>query len=341
MPDGTTLDRFTADEVIRHRLALLRFESGTTAEMLTILDTALREVDAAFVAGLKSGMSADELRRLHLTGIALEARIREARPLLTDTLHSALSETATAERAFLTSLPRGIAGRLPALTDAILAEIVDTPLGGARWSQRIAIDLYEETHAIKGVIGSAVRQSASVSETAEALRRGTKIVETYRGRFVAIARTEIQRVANDVALRTFTASNAGGVQWIATLDSSTCLLCAPMQGKIWRFDSNRRLPDDFRPPPLHPRCRCAISVTTKSYREMNGAPPTGPMTIDPTGRLSFPAWLNRQSKATQLDFFDSQERYDAWKAGVPLSGFASSMRVLNLGELRARYPTPP
>jgi hypothetical protein len=45
-----------------------------------------------------------------------------------------------------------------------------------------------------------------------------------------------------------------GVQWLATLDHRTCLICGAYDGKIWTKD---RL-YEVKVPPAHPNCRCVL-----------------------------------------------------------------------------------
>ena len=53
---------------------------------------------------------------------------------------------------------------------------------------------------------------------------------------------------------------------------------------------------------------------------------------------SFETWLKRQPAAVQLEFFNWPTRRKAWLDVVPFEGFVNETKILNLGELRARYP---
>jgi SPP1 gp7 family putative phage head morphogenesis protein len=346
---GDSFNEEAASESIAHRLALLRYEAGTTKALLKAYDAALRDIDREMVALRKrilSGESLDQRRltRLVALGTDLEKRIRELGRILRLTLDERLTEAAEAEAAFQESLFKSIGASFTEAPEAAVIEAIRSPLGGNIWTDRLATDLFAEMNAIRRVLAVTQAKGSSMDDIAKALGEGTSIVETYRGRLVAIARTETQRVANTVALATYgeNLDVLSGVQWLATLDSRTCLVCAPLHNRVYRYDESGRLPPSFRSPPLHPRCRCFVAPLTKSFEDIGVKVPKGMkdrLTDEPASSTTFDAWLRRQSRERQIEVFDSESRRDAWAGGrIPLDAFALGGRVLNLGELRARYP---
>jgi SPP1 gp7 family putative phage head morphogenesis protein len=351
MADESDVNENAFDDVTTHRLAVLRYEAGTTEALLKAYDAALRDVDREMVnlrRRILSGQSVDRrrLERLVSLGTDLAKRIRELRRVLVSTLDERLTEVAETEAAFTDQMlaTRFGGASLTTVPEAAVATAVRSPIGGGIWTDRLAADLLAENDAMQAVLARALAKGASMENIAKALGEGTGIVETYRNRLVAIARTETQRVANDVALATYAENTdvLSGVQWLATLDSRTCLVCAPLHNRVWRYDALGRLPRGFSPPPRHPRCRCFASPLSRSWRDLGFDVPASRrayFTDKPAKETTFDAWLKRQSRDVQLEVFDSEARLDAWRSGaLKLSQFSDAGRVLGVGELRSRYP---
>lgn len=339
-----TINEDAFDAITGHRLNLLRYEAGTAEALVTAYDDALSGVTdelKAIDAIVKEGGIVSELRRTRLRAVAadLTRRIRDLNRLLNVSLGERLAEAAQAEQAFLTgpfSRTIGLSMSAPPEGSVILA--INAPLGGSRWTDRLAVDLMEATQGIQGAIGSGFASGASMPEIARAIGKATGLTEHYRGRLIAIARTEVQRVANDVAMATYMENDdvVGAVQWLATLDTRTCLVCAPLHNTVYPLVNGRAVGLDRRPP-IHPRDRCFMAPIIKSYADI-GVPVKGsPKGYDgkPALDTTFEDWLKRQSEDRQIDFL-GEARHKLWITGkVGLEGFSDAGRVLRIGELMA------
>jgi hypothetical protein len=90
-------------------------------------------------------------------------------------------------------------------------------------------------------------------------------------------------------------------------------------------------------------CRCFYAPVTRSWREMG-------LDIDDPGHrrrmdgkrpenMDFESWLKRQPVERQVEVF-GPARHDMWSNGrLRMDRFSDQGRVLNLGELAARYPS--
>lgn len=340
-----SINEDVGDLVTSHRLWLLRYEAGTTQELLKAYDGAFADVTAEMdrlYAKIQAKESLDyrQLGRLGALKADLTRRIGELHRIAKVSLDQRLTEVAQAERAFVEGrLSRKIGVNLGAVPEEQVALMVASPLGGQRWTDRLAVDLVEAHTDVQRVLSQAIASGQSIPHMAAALRRGTGLVETYRGRFVSIARTEVQRVANDAAMASYALNEdvIGAVQWLATLDSRTCLLCAPRHNTVYPLKDGRAVGME-RPPPLHSRCRCFLSPVVKSYDEIGVKVKGDPKGYDgrPAEDTTFDAWLKRQDADTQRDVLGAS-RYDLWKAGkFDLSAFTENGKVLKVGELVAR-----
>jgi hypothetical protein len=120
-----------------------------------------------------------------------------------------------------------------------------------------------------------------------------------------------------------------GYQWIAALDSATCLVCAALDGKI--FD---RLPGGPTPPftmkeyteapeqPLHPGYRCIIVPVLEGMRD------------DPSQtQLNYKDWFDGRDEATKLDIL-GPSRYAEYKNGKAVTAFVKDNKILTLEALQ-------
>lgn len=75
-----------------------------------------------------------------------------------------------------------------------------------------------------------------------------------------LARTAIQAVSNQAAVDTYAANEdiLDGITCVATLDSKTCELCGPLDGRDFYYKPRAGQDGMARAPkyPLHPNCRC-------------------------------------------------------------------------------------
>lgn len=348
MVDGSLNDEI-AYRAISHRVALLRYETGTTRTILAAYDAALSAVvkEAERVAkAIDAGTITDvrRLERLREVAGELSDGVRQLQTRIAGTLGDALDETASAEQAAMASMFRDVGAGFAQIPDAQVAAAVTQPIGGTLYNQRLARDLAAAQTEIQQAVAVGLARGSSMPDVARMLRLVPGIAETYRNRMVAIARTEVQRVANTVALDTYLANEdvLNGVQYLATLDSRTCVVCAPRHDVVYSIADVRTGAKDFRRPPLHPRCRCFLAPVTKSWEEL-GIARDPRRDGRPAEDTSFGAWLRRQDAETQLEFFGGEKRRALWQGGVPLERFADRGRALTIGELSAlaaRYGAP-
>jgi len=120
--------------------------------------------------------------------------------------------------------------------------------------------------------------------------------------------------------------NPGGYQWIAALDSLTCMACSALDNKIFDLlpGMNIEKKGQTMPPhepPLHPHCRCIITVVLPGMRN------------DPTQtKLNYKDWFNEQERNTQIDII-GPARYREFQNGKEVTTFAKDGRIMTLEEL--------
>lgn len=146
-------------------------------------------------------------------------------------------------------------------------------------SIREGIPVYDAARMIESMVGMDSRQAmAAMNYRADLIESGLTLdrVNTLTDRYVdkkigergeTIARTEIMDALNQGSLEGYAQAQDEGLlgkdakkEWITT-PVDACDICAPLDGRQVllgeTFDTENGPVDS---PPLHPRCRCALSV---------------------------------------------------------------------------------
>lgn len=191
--------------------------------------------------------------------------------------------------------------------------IVDQPLGGRRWVGRMDLMWRDLDVGIKRDLAAGLALGENPNVTA---RRFRERLNGNKRRAVLIARSEMQRVSNRTAIETYGRHSdiISGIQWIATLDDRTCMICAPLDGEVFQVGS---LPGGG--PPAHPGCRCAVGPILRGE-----APP---------GQIFYRDWFAGQDAGFQRSWL-GERRFELFQAGkVNIDSFSRDLRVLPIAEL--------
>lgn len=183
---------------------------------------------------------------------------------------------------------------------------------------------------------------AAVSAVNRAISRTNKLYDVSRRNITAETRTALQTYANRAREETYLA-NADLFPWVeylATLDSRTTEICASLDGRVYKVE------DQTRPSiPQHWNCRSSYIPKKTKDEDVGIERPT----VEPTkeykrgdnktkkgkvrkatkankavsrdtqpGGTKFNDWLKKQDAKNPdyvRDYFKSDKRYQAWKAG--------------------------
>lgn len=163
------------------------------------------------------------------------------------------------------------------------------------------------------------------------------ILQISRKNAEAIARTAVAHSARTAKAELWKQNERliKGEKWVATLDSRTCLVCSPLDGKVLKLDE---------PPfnPLHFNCRCIRTPILKSWREL-GIPADEPQfekfRASANGKvpadLTYNKWLKNQSADVQnIALGDSRAKLFR-EGGLDVKDFVSrDMKVKTLDDVR-------
>lgn len=263
---------------LAHRRWLVGYEEATARQAVAAYDQRLQpllERLERYRQQLAAGRPLTARQRLQAErDRARLARLtRAARDDIRDTLQTRLEEAAVREARISTrnlsaALPRGHTASPPPLDD--LRTLLLRPVQGSPWTRRLDADLVGTYEQINAGLAAAIRQGAGTERAARLLEAATGGIEGGRHRLRRIARTEIQRVANETAQRTYRANRdvVRAVRYLATLDSRVCPVCRPDHRRVFPLDEA----GDHEGPaiPRHPHCRCFYAPVVRSLREIIG-----------------------------------------------------------------------
>lgn len=357
MPNAAEMVR---DAVLERQLILERYATREVRAVLEILERAHSSIIAKIATTRGPGTKAWLQMVLAEVDAQYEAASGEMALRLEPMLPGVASLEAKAALAELRSLELGVTLQGPALT-TILSSIRSLPAD----SGSTLDELYKKfDDNARSRLTAAIRQGFVEGETLDQLTRRVRgraivparwtgtgknrvlrpgryedgvIPTTTRGAEMLV-RTTVSHIANVARSETY-AENADvvkGLQWVATLDPSTCPSCGSIDGKVWGLDEKHPTP------PAHPNCRCVLTPILRSWKELGidkaEIPETTRASMDGQvpAVLKFGAWLKTRSPEVQDDIL-GKGKGRLFRAGVALGKIAPDGRELSLKELEARY----
>lgn len=151
-------------------------------------------------------------------------------------------------------------------------------------------------------------------------------IQTLRNSIYRNTRTVLQSFASETRNAVYKKNDKyfEGYQFFATLDRRTCVICAKLDGKV--FKTLQDAPDL----PIHYNCRCVLIPKIKGVEEIA---PVRPMKGGTTkGSVKYPEWLAMQTEKVQREIL-GKSRYELYKKGEPITAFTEGTEILTLKEL--------
>lgn len=226
--------------------------------------------------------------------------------------------------------------------DQIFAAVESRPFAGMLLADQVA--QYGDSRVRQ--IEQAVRQGWIEGETIQSISRRVRgsrasnytdgIISTTRKHAESLVRTAVNHT-HTVARQSLYDNNRDlvkGVQYVATLDNRTTMICASLDGSIHPIDSGPR-------PPQHFGCRSTTVPVVKSWREMGidlDEAPEGTrasMNGQVPAKTTYSDWLKKQPAAVQREVL-GESRYKMFRDGTPIDKFVADGRVLTLDQLKAK-----
>jgi len=187
---------------------------------------------------------------------------------------------------------------------------------------------------ITGAVRQAMIEGKGTKDTARMLR--TIGIEGSRRGLEGLSRTAMMSAshyAKEQATESFK-KHLRGWQHIATLDSRTCLRCAPLDNKLYKIGENKPVL------PLHWGCRCVFVPVPKAKHEPGKriARDTDGDRIYVSEKTTYQQWLKKQLKKDPefVKGILGTKRFELFQSGkLTLKSMVADGRIRTLNELSA------
>lgn len=232
-----------------------------------------------------------------------------------------------------------LVGGTPVTVNQMKAILDHNPFRGETLSGWAKVQEQATVRRIRQAIQLGMAQNETIEDMIERIRGRNGvggILQTTRREAEAIVRTAVTEIAARAHLMTYEANAdvTTSYRYTATLDSRTTLICAELDGRIFRYDDpNKKLP------PQHWNCRSTI-VPIVDWDKL-GIDPPPPSTRASDGgpvpaRLDYEGWLRRQPAAKQDEIL-GPGRGRLFREGMTLAEMVrSDGAVIPLSELRGK-----
>lgn len=336
-----TAQTFLVDSATRHAVFLQRFAGGESRKAQAVLTRMQNEI----VRKLEAQPTEFQTQRLQRLLSDIQNTITlSMRQLTADTVQMSL-DLASSEAGFSAAM-MGNVSTVPlviptdaALTNAVLRQGMDTPLGPDQLTISQALDQFARTKSREVV--SSINDSILLGETTkEAADKVQELVSTRQRRHVDTLTRTIVNFTSAQSRQVTLKDNAGvieGYEWVATLDSRTTLICAGRDGRVYPVGRGPL-------PPAHWNCRSTVIPVVKEEFRIDAVKGERPAVGDTRGTVrgdtTYGGWLKGQSREFQDEFFDNSDKTDLFrKGGLSIDRFRDETgKVYSLDELKALEP---
>lgn len=341
-----TANESLLDSTIAHQVGLTRLSTATVRKIIALVNRAEAEVIEKMKA-MDPGTTWS-LKRLEKLLEALRNINQEAYDELTKSLDLELKELAAYEGEFQQAMLNGAAAvqlDIVTPTAAQLKAAVDArPFQGRLLKEWYAQFTEASQQRLRGAIrmgfveGETIDQMVRRIRGTATLRYKDGITEITRRGAEALVRTAVNHTANVARTEVYKQNDSviKGVQWVATLDGRTTLVCASRDGNLFPIDSGPR-------PPAHINCRSTTVPVMKSWKEMginlSEAPEGTRASLDGqvAASTTYDKWLRGRSVAEQEDLLGVTKSKLFRSGGLTLDKFVDRNGAeYTLDELRRR-----
>lgn len=326
----TELERI--DQALKTQLDILRHSATVEAEVLRVLETMKRDLLSKLAqADLTNWSKARLNTMLRDTEALIASYYTQAQGVLAPT-YNAVAGISAAQTATAMAVSAPSRTMLTSLVTNMLVE--GAPMK-AWWAKQSADTAFK--------FASAVRQGIAQGETLNQIfKRVNDATDLANRNSIALVHTSVMQVMNDASREVIekNADVAPAMRWLATLDSHTCLICAPRDGLEWDTRTKRPIGHNlpYMDAPAHVGCRCKmIPVTEFSKAVMEAgerASTFGPV----KGSTTFAQFLKRQTPEFQESIL-GKGRAELFRSGkITLRDLVSGRgSPLTLKQLEAKY----
>lgn len=338
------------DKTIAHQIRVERVKDQHVREAIRYLETEVLpditiRTEAAIDAVRRRGNRVDVNklkglnRNLAMITQTLAAGIQETKKnvVVPNAGEIGLVEAQSIVRIMESSV-EGITVGFNRISPSSVAKIIRTkPYEGAvlnQWWKKLSVDSQADLvrNVKQGIIQGQTNKEIINRVT------GTQSSSGVYGRMKNSVDTQVRTLTNNtvtqVREQTYeeNRSRIKGVEWLATLDGRTSLICAGLDGQIFPINSGPR-------PPAHFNCRSTTVPVLKGFSEFGLKNPPASTRASLDGQVSadvkYPEWLKGQPKDIQLQVLGPTRR-KLWLDGeIKIEKFTSKdLRPISVADLK-------
>lgn len=334
------------DETVAHSVGLQRLSNATVRKIIALIN----RTEAELIEKMKrydNGVTftARRLEKLleALRNINVEAYAAIRAELTNDIKNLAAYEGVFQATLLATTIPVQLDIVTPTASQ-LYAAVNSRPFQGKLLKEWVS-DLESAAQSrLRGAIRMGFTEGETIDQMVRRVR-GTRalqfrdgITEISRRGAEALVRTAVNHTANTARNHVFEQNSdvIKGVQWVATLDGLTTVLCASRDGQVYPLNSGPR-------PPAHINCRSTTVAVLKSWKEMGidlAEAPTGTrasMDGQVAATTTYDSWLRGRSVEFQEDILGVTKAKLFRQGGLTLDKFVDRNGAeYTLDELRKR-----
>lgn len=333
--------------MVRHQIGLNRLSAGISRDLLKVLnkyDNRIKSVISNIDQDTKPRAVQRAINELQKVNQAAYAEVGKA--LSKNMLDVAKHEVNYQDKTLATTLRRDVMGQLSVKKPSVstLKEAVETaPINGALLNEYVKGMEEGRFRRMRDVVrrevakgGPAVSEGVTRAIMGSSATRGADgVLGLSRRSLDQTTRTVQTGIVNQSRERYLEANDElfAGEQWVAMLETDTCVQCQSLDGTVFPVGEGPR-------PPVHINCRCTMTPLVKDWEAL-GLEDLGPgsraaMNGEVPETLSYPEWLARQSKEVQDDAL-GPARAELFRKGMPVDRFVDNTgRRYTLEELARR-----
>lgn len=277
---GQTVNDYMLDRAVQHQLWVIRHSNANAREVRRLIAAAQEDLIDKLAFRLKMiskrggvDLGPEVTRRLREVDVQLGQLSREMMRDTRNTLQGSLVELAKQEALYQDSL---FIRAFPVVVDTVtpsaatlVSLVTRQPFDGmplTKWFDKLATG--QQSQLLQAVRNSIV-QGESIGKLTQRIRGSAAsgftdgVLGGTRRNAEAIARTATLHVSNQTRQAYYLENDEfiKGLQWVATLDTKTCLRCQAQDGRVYPIRGGVR-------PPLHVQCRCTMTPVLKSAQAL-------------------------------------------------------------------------
>ena len=318
------------DKSISHSIFLERLKAGETKRIVSMLNSLvlphIRDEIAKLLVAIKTEKS-KKLNKINKKNLKRLEKVFENIKKLTASGYSEIRNTLKQD--LLEFSKREVKNQISMISDSIplnysftepAVPVLRQIVNSSHVLGQPITDIFKSLESrivneVKKQVIIGINEGSSIENILSRLVSRTGVFKRERNNIKAVIRTTINHTMTQSRESVYQDNKSliKKVQYVATLDTRTSIICANLDGRTYEIGVGPR-------PPRHPNCRSTTIPVLASWKEL-GIPLkeiTNAQRVSMDGKVSqsirFPEWIKKQDEFDQRKFF-GKTRFELFKKG--------------------------